>query len=29
VVYLCICYALVHYTLRSALQRGTLLRLSE
>jgi len=29
VVYLCVCYALVHYTLRSALQRGTLLRLSE
>lgn len=29
VLYLCICYALVHYTLNSALQRGTLLRLSE
>jgi ABC-2 type transport system permease protein len=29
VIYLCGCYALVHYTLKSALQRGTLLRLSE
>jgi ABC-2 type transport system permease protein len=29
VVYLCVCYALVHYTLKSALHRGTLLRLSE
>ena len=29
VVYLCLCYALVQYTLKSALQRGTLLRLSE
>lgn len=29
VIYLCGCYALVHYTLNSALQRGTLLRLSE
>jgi ABC-2 type transport system permease protein len=29
VVYLGVCYALVHYTLQSALQRGTLLRLSE
>jgi ABC-2 type transport system permease protein len=29
VVYLCLCYALVQYTLRAAKQRGTLLRLSE
>jgi ABC-2 type transport system permease protein len=29
VVYLGVCYALVHYTLKSALHRGTLLRLSE
>jgi len=29
VVYLCLCYALVQYTLKSARQRGTLLRLSE
>ncbi len=29
VIYLCLCYLLVQYTLRSALQRGTLLRLSE
>jgi len=29
VIYLGLCYALVQYTLKSALQRGTLLRLSE